>query len=103
MPETVTLIVTIHAKPEHSQTVRTLLLELAAKTSREEGSLFYLVHEVAKDPQQFIIYEKWRNQAALDSHMSEDYLLAFLAREDELLSRKIEGKFCTLISTREGR
>ena len=78
--------------------MRTLLLQLAAETAREEGNICYVVHEVADAPGQFIIYEKWKDRAALDFHMNQPYLVAFLAREEELLSRKIDGKFCTALS-----
>lgn len=98
MSTPLTLIVTLHARPEHREAVRGLLLQLATQTTREEGNICYIVHEVADAPNEFVIYEQWKDQAALDFHMEQPYLVAFLAREEELLSRKIDGKFCTAIS-----
>ena len=38
--------------------------------------------------------EKWKNQAALDFHMEQDYLKAFLADEKRILSKPIAGTVC---------
>jgi len=98
MDAEITLIVPIHAKKEHRDTVRSLLMKLARKTRQEAGNICYTLHELRDDPNQFIIYEKWRGQAALDFHMEQQHLKSFLAREDELLSQKISGTFCSQIS-----
>ena len=98
MNDELTLIVPIHAKTECRERVRGLLLDLAARTRQEAGNSCYALHEVRDDPDQFIIYERWRGQSALDFHMGQTYLVDFLAREEELLSKPIRGMYCRLLA-----
>ena len=98
MSKALTLIVDIHAKSEHRQLVRETLAALARETVKEAGNLCYRLHEVDDDPDQFVIYEQWKDKAALDFHMKQEYLVAFLAQEERLLSKRIAGKFCREMS-----
>lgn len=90
----ITLVVPIHAKNELRDEVRQRLVELAQNTRTEEGNICYVLHEVHREPNHFIIYEKWKNKAALDFHMSQDYLKAFLADEKTILAKPIAGTVC---------
>ena len=94
MSEEITLIVSIDAKTEQREKVRKRLVELAEKTRLESGNICYILHEVPAKPDQFIIYEKWQNQAALDFHMAQDYLQEFIDESEILLSQQIKGTVC---------
>lgn len=94
MNETITIIVPIHSKPEYRERVATWLKELATCTQREAGNHFYILHEVTNHPDCFVIYEKWANQAALDSHMRQEYLVNFLRDSRSLLAQEITGMLC---------
>lgn len=94
MADIITLVVPIHARPACRAEVRRRLIELAARTRREPGNMCYVLHEVRDDADQFIIYEQWCDQAALDFHMEQGYLKDFLACEEGLLAKKIRGIFC---------
>jgi quinol monooxygenase YgiN len=73
------------------------LLALAAATHKEAGNIMYRIHEVPGKAEQYMIYEKWQDQAALDYHMSQKYLLDFLADEDKLFAGEVKGTICTEI------
>ena len=90
----ITLVVPIHAKKEFRGEVRKRLVDLAQKTQKEKGNICYVLHEIHAEPDHFLIYEKWKNQAALDFHMEQDYLKAFLADEKRILSKPIAGTVC---------
>lgn len=90
----ITLVVPIHAKEEFRGEVRKRLVDLAQKTQKEKGNICYVLHEIHAEPDHFLIYEKWKNQAALDFHMEQDYLKAFLADEKRILSKPIAGTVC---------
>jgi quinol monooxygenase YgiN len=94
MDTEITLVVPIHAKNELRDEVRKRLVDLAEKTQREKGNICYVLHEVHAEPNHFIIYEKWKNREALDFHMDQDYLKAFLADEKKNLSKPIAGTVC---------
>lgn len=94
----ITIIVPIKAKTEFRMKVRKTLLELAASTNLETGNICYCLHQDKTDHNHFVIYEKWENQEALDFHMNQDYLKAFLNESKTLLSEEIKGTICQQIS-----
>jgi quinol monooxygenase YgiN len=93
----ITIVCLITAKKETKQQVRTELTNLAQMTRKESGNINYELHISVQDDCLFIIYENWRNQAALDNHMNQPYLKDFLARQGELLENSIDGKICKII------
>ena len=94
MTTPITIVVHIKARLECKDTVRKRLLELVAMTTREAGNVFYHLHEAAGDPCHFIIYERWKDQAALDFHMRQAYLVGFLNESRRMLSDDIQGTPC---------
>ncbi|OGV51216.1 MAG: hypothetical protein A2017_04945 [Lentisphaerae bacterium GWF2_44_16] len=90
----ITLVVPIRSRSDKKDAVRKRLVELAGQTVKEEGNICYNVHEEVAAPGDFIIYEKWKNQSALDFHMEQEYLKSFLSDGTELLREEIKGIFC---------
>jgi len=99
----ITIVVHIKAKPENCNKVRERLLALVDATVKETGNIFYRLHEAAADPCHFIIYEQWEDQAALDRHMQQDYLVAFLNDGSRFLSEEIQGTLCNEISAAQSQ
>ena len=97
MKEQITLIVPIKAKVKTVDVVRDRLLEMAKLTVQEPGNINYIVHELTEETGSFVIYENWRDQAALDFHMDQEYLKKFLADSETLLAEEISGTFCRVI------
>ncbi|MBE6369579.1 MAG: hypothetical protein E7056_05385 [Lentisphaerae bacterium] len=95
MKSEITIIVPIFFKTECAGIGRQRLLTLAAATHKEAGNIMYRIHEVPGKAEQYMIYEKWQDQAALDFHMSQKYLLDFLADEDKLFAGEVKGTICT--------
>ncbi len=96
MPQ-ITIVCFIKAKKKTKQQVRMELTNLAQMTRKESGNINYDIHVSAEDGCLFIIYENWRDRAALDNHMNQPYLKDFLARQGELLEIPIDGKICKII------
>ena len=90
--EIITLLCPINAKAGRGAELKAALQELAAATVQEAGNICYRLH-TTDDPDEFIIYEQWKNQAALDSHMATAHLGKFLADEKGLLAKQPAGKF----------
>ena len=97
MKSEITIVVPIFFKSESAALGRERLLALAAATHKEAGNIMYRIHEVPGKAEQYIIYEKWKDQAALDFHMAQSYLLDFLADDDKLLAGEIQGTICSEI------
>jgi quinol monooxygenase YgiN len=94
----ITIVVPIRAKTEYRQEIREKLLKLTELTIREDGNVCYNLHQADDDPDQFVIYEKWKNQTALDFHMNQEYLKNFLTESKTLLAVDIQGTICRQIS-----
>jgi len=97
MTQQITIVVPIKAKTEKRAEVRRRLQDLAAQTHREPGNINYILHEVPSQPDLFLIYENWKDQAALDFHMEQDYLKQFLADWPLLLTEEVRGTICRLM------
>jgi quinol monooxygenase YgiN len=50
---------------------------LIAPTRQEPGCLVYEFHVDAEDPGKSMFYEKFKDQAALDSHLTSPHFLSF--------------------------
>ena len=92
----ITLFCPIHAAPGKGAELKKALLELAGATRAEAGNICYRLH-TTDDPDEFLIYEQWRDDAALDFHMHTPHLTAFLADEAKLLAGQPAGRFATEI------
>ncbi|OHB56845.1 MAG: hypothetical protein A2Y12_04390 [Planctomycetes bacterium GWF2_42_9] len=95
--EQITIFVSIKAKKEKKQEVQRILNDLANSTHQEPGNINYILHISAQDDSLFMIYENWKDQAALDNHMNQPYLKDFIAKQSDLLEKPIEGKICKIL------
>ena len=94
MNPTITLVVSIDAKPECREQLKARLIDVVANTRKEPGNVFYIPHETSDGSGRFVIYERWADQAALDFHMDQTYLKAFLADNEAWLSSPISEMIC---------
>jgi len=54
--------------------------ELMANVEAEEGTLVYALHRAKKDPTQFLMFEKYVNEAAFAQHGSSPYFKEIFGR-----------------------
>lgn len=73
----------IKSKPNGVDQLRMVLLDMVANSRREEACIQYDLHEAAADFT-FVFQEEWKNQAGLDQHNQQPYILAFVAQADSL-------------------
>jgi autoinducer 2-degrading protein len=57
----------------HLERVLSFMPELAARSSAEEGCIFYQVHQGRLEPNTLMLYECYRDEAALDAHRSSEH------------------------------
>ena len=70
--------------------VLSLLAELMAKSTAEEGSLLYEVHQTNSDVNNLILFEGYTDETALTQH-----------RQSEHYQRLVTGKIIPLLVNRE--
>jgi (4S)-4-hydroxy-5-phosphonooxypentane-2,3-dione isomerase len=56
--------------------VLNLFAELVNKTRQEEGNLFYTIHQSNTDPNTFMLYEAYKDEAAVAAHRASDHFKA---------------------------
>ena len=62
------LAVTWTANAGHEDAVAEIFAKLQTASRQEPGCLMYIVHRHKTDPRQFFIYERYRDEAALEAH-----------------------------------
>src|ERR1700758_197507 len=75
------IILNVHmaAVPGREQELENQLHALLAPTRSEPGCLAYELHRDPEDHCQFMFYEKFKSQEALDAHVSSPHFKKFLA------------------------
>ncbi len=69
------LTVTIKAKPEHQEYIKSTLSNLVAQTQAEPAAELYVLHQGVDEPHIFTFYEIWSSQEGLDAHNQQAYIL----------------------------
>ena len=94
----VVLAVTWAANAGKEAEAARLFKELTTETRKEPGCLMYVVHQHTTDPAKFLIYEQYKDHAALDAHRAAPYFAKYV--KDELLkvSVRVEGNLYTPLS-----
>jgi quinol monooxygenase YgiN len=94
-----TIIGTVTARPETREELATLLGAQVAPTRAEPGCINYDFHVDAADPCVFVFYENWTSRAALDAHLAMPHLQPLFSQLDRLLSRPVDIRALTMLST----
>lgn len=69
----ITVFAKWQVKDGHIDTVLNLFSELVQKTREEEGNLFYTVHQSITEPNTFILYEAYKDEAAVAAHRASEH------------------------------
>ena len=83
MANVLTVVATIRAAKGKGDALAALLTEQAALVRQAEpGCLVYRPHRSTKDPDLFLFYEAYVDDAALDAHRKAPHLAAFRERRE---------------------
>ena len=77
----VVLAVTWVAKAGHDGDVTPIFAKLTEEARKEPGCLMFQVHRHRTDPRRFFIYERYKDDAALEAHRATAHFLRY-ARKD---------------------
>jgi quinol monooxygenase YgiN len=84
MANVLTVVAKIRAAKGKGDALAALLVEQAAVVrAAEPGCLSYRPHRSAKDPDQFLFYETYADEAALDAHRKAPHLAEFRKRREQ--------------------
>ena len=83
MADVVTVVAKIRAAKGKGDVLAALLQEQAAAVRKAEpGCIVYRPHRSTKDPELFLFYEQYHNEAALDAHRKAPHLAAYRERRE---------------------
>lgn len=85
-PDHIGIVAVCKAKPECVDEVRELLLSAVEWSRAEEGCVEYILHIDRDNPNDFVFYEVWKDQAALASHNDMPQFKEMLTVFDGLLA-----------------
>ena len=81
----VIVMLTLQFKPDSAETVVARMVPSIHLTRAEPGNNEFQLFEVKGGKDKFVVYERWKNQAALASHWEQPYTKAALALFEEYL------------------
>src|ERR1700732_638710 len=67
-PNEIQLVASLTAKPGQETALRTALQSIIPEVLRERGCVEYAMHVDRKTPSRVVMFERWADQEALDSH-----------------------------------
>jgi autoinducer 2-degrading protein len=83
MANIITIIAKLRAASGKGDALEALLTEQAAVVrAQEPGCLVYRPHRSTRDPEVFVFYEMYADQAAVEAHRTAPHLAAFRARRE---------------------
>jgi quinol monooxygenase YgiN len=79
-------------RPEDREEIARILRELTAASRAEPGCVSYIPHRVESDPDTILIYEQYRDQAAVDAHRAAPHFAtcAIAGLYQRMLTRAVE-------------
>jgi len=83
------VIAQVFARPEKVATVRTVLKNMLVPTRAEIGCIAYDLHQVLGDSYQFVFFEIWESEAALEAHTRTPHFQA-LERAQSMMTEPLK-------------
>jgi quinol monooxygenase YgiN len=88
-----TMLVHIKIKDGAAAKFEAAFARAITETRKEKGALAYDLNRSAKHPNEYVVYERWRNVAALEAHLKSPHIQALFAatgdRRDGMPEAKI--------------
>jgi quinol monooxygenase YgiN len=90
MSEQLTIVAKLRAKPGMEARVREIFGALRTPTHREDGCVYYEMHQSLDDPREFVFYENWTSATHLDKHLKTPHVQAAFKIAPEILDGPVE-------------
>ncbi len=80
------VVAKLKAKPGSENSLEQAFKAMLTAVAGEEGTLVYTLHRSQTDPAVFLVYEKYKDKAALAHHSSTPHFKEFFAASKSLLA-----------------
>ncbi|WP_127497582.1 putative quinol monooxygenase [Paenibacillus glycanilyticus] len=86
----ITIVAILKARPGTERQLRDELLKVAAPSRAEEGCVDYILHNSPEHPEQYVLYENWKDEDALQAHLASSHYQEYRrSTEAWLASREV--------------
>ena len=79
------VVAVMKAKAGMGQEMEKALKEIIPKVETEKGTHAYTIHRAKKEPEKFLLYEKYRDKEALKEHSSTPHFAELFGKIGPLL------------------
>jgi quinol monooxygenase YgiN len=87
----VVLAVTWMAKTGRESEVAAVFEKLTVESRKEPGCDVYQVHKHKTEPRRFFIYERYKDDAALEAHRATPHFLQYAKKDLPKIADRVEG------------
>jgi quinol monooxygenase YgiN len=87
-----------HAKPGRADAYQQRMLADLEKTRSEPGALQFHIHRDRSDPNRFVVYEVWKDIAALRKHFETLYVKQFVSDSAEYVEGDMQVQWLIMVS-----
>jgi quinol monooxygenase YgiN len=91
------IVATMTAAADHAPQLKSLLVPAVAEFRQEDGCFAYTLLEDQKKAGRFVTYERWRDAAALEAHMTSTAMKALEPKLKGLLTESLTQDFLTAL------
>ena len=91
------VVLRVVARPDTVDQLKPALFELAAQSRKEDGCNAYKVFQSQSNPLEFVCYESWASDAALEAHMTTAHVQQAFALGLPLLAEPPDRRVYTTI------
>ncbi|KAI9927989.1 hypothetical protein AWENTII_012347 [Aspergillus wentii] len=90
--EVINLVATLSPQPDKAEELSFHLAQLTREVNANEPNtlIYHSFHNKAKN--EFVVVEKYKNQAALKAHMESPYVKAFASKVGGMMAKPVEIK-----------
>lgn len=85
----VALVVDFEVKPGGEAEFERAFRRSVTCSRLEPGNIAFTIHKVLGDERRYVLYEVWRNEAALNSHFAQPYTIALFSTFERTLARPL--------------
>jgi len=75
------LIVKWRIKESETDRILKMLPEMAEKSKKEEGNIFYSIYQSESDANELILHERYSDAAAVEAHKNSDHYQKIVVKE----------------------
>ncbi len=87
----VVLVVTWMAKVGREAEMAAVFSKLSEESRKEPGCVMFLAHRHKTEPRRFLVYEQYKDDAALEAHRATPHFLQYAKKELPKLGDRVEG------------